>query len=365
MLKLAVLGDRHVSLRSPRYQTALAAWDWAIDDAIAAGATVFVGCGDVCEGDPNGLERVALGERYERMRNAGAVFEALGNHEHRDSLAWLRFLDVTVAWDDFVRVPLEDGDGADVWLVLSPYPRRGHAPYADTGDGTMAGSIQAAIARLRRAVEAGLAAADGDPLLVAGHWAVAGMRVGDSDFELHATHEPIFPVETFAGAALVLAGHVHKAQEIAPNIVGVGALYRTSFGEAGDTPSYTLVTVEAGRVSYERRAVPANAMTVVRVSWPLALDALPSICGAEVKVSVEIAEDQVATFDPSVFEFLRDHSPLFVLEKIVVPTTRTRAPEVTRSQALGDQLGAWAEATGQDIPADRRERLAAKVAEIE
>jgi DNA repair exonuclease SbcCD nuclease subunit len=362
-MKIACFGDRHVSLRSPRFEHALEVWDAAITDAIEQGASVFVGLGDVCEGDPNGEERMALGMRYKRMAERGSVFEVTGNHESRDALRWLEFLGVVVAWDEFVTVPLR---GAT--LLLAPYARRGHAPYV--GAETHKDSAQLLAETIAETVSG-----TREPVIVAGHWTPEGARLNDSDYEVHVGHEMVVPLAALAPASLVVTGHIHRRQAIGDNVVIAGSLYRCSFAEAAERKSYVLITVGDGFApSWEHRPLPAREMVVRKLTWPITapmdtyLEALVESVGGdrpEVKVTVEIPEDQVATFEPSVFDGIRDRASHFVLEKIVVPTERTRTPAIAQSTRLEDQLAAWAEATEQDLTPARAERVQAKVAEVQ
>jgi hypothetical protein len=341
-------------------------WDWAIDDAIAQGATGFVGLGDVVEGDPDGEERYALCARYRRMRRHGPVIEVLGNHESRPALRFLEFLDITVAWDEFLLTSLD----SQAALLAMPYARKGYPPYyrpdheptihtIEAGNRTMADEMRSAIALVRSRVHV--------PLIVAGHWTVAGARLGDSDVEIHASQEMIVPVDAFEGADLVISGHIHLAQEIPPNIVYAGSLYRCSFAEMGDPKSYVLVTVEDGHVRWERQPVPAREQAGIVLNWtpdwrPPA--DLSPYAGTEVKLIVEVPADRVGAFDPSVFEPLRAAAALFELDKRIESFQRVRAPEIVAMQTLPEQFFAWTRAHGIDLDESRRQRLQAKLASM-
>jgi hypothetical protein len=63
-MRIAAIGDRHIDRQSPRYQHALKMWSVAINDAVTRGAGHIVHVGDACEGDPDGLERLVMGEIY-------------------------------------------------------------------------------------------------------------------------------------------------------------------------------------------------------------------------------------------------------------------------------------------------------------
>lgn len=365
-LRIAFLGDRHVSSRSPRYRHALDMWDFALEDAKDQGASIIVGLGDVCEGDPNGDERYQLGDLY--MRPGFTMYETLGNHCSYEALRWLEYLGVHVAWDQLLTTDL-----GECVLVCAPYARKGRPPYDDLAGNDIGSTSRAASDKLAAHIRSVVSATQ-KPVIVAGHWTIEGMRIGDSELESHALTEMVVPVSAFDGCAGVFTGHIHKAQEITPTIVGVGSLYRTSFSEASDPKSYTLVTIDGGRVSWERRPVPAREMVVEMITWQdraLVGDSshdidirhlASTVAGKEVKLTVEIREEELPTFDASVFDPIKDAAAHFVLEKVTVAAQRTRAPQIATAASLSDQVAAWLGATGQGAMS---EGLRAKVGKVE
>lgn len=375
-MKVVLIGDIHLSERSVRFGHVLEVLDAVIEDAevqAAGDALGWVLLGDLFEGQPAGTEYAALFNRIARMRRAHAdhrrpVGVVLGNHEAYSALAFWEHLGVVAAWHKPMRLMLP-GAGAEVLLI--PYPRRGRPPFDGLeDDGTIAGSMSAAAARIAELIAHESRA--GRPLIVAGHFTIEGMRVKDSEFELHTATEVVVPRAAFDGVALAAVGHIHTAQDVAPHIVGVGSLIRHSFAEAADEKSYTLVTIDSGRVSWERRPVPARGMEQIRVVWPGDVREDPSAigdvagdcAGKEVKVLVEIPEEQLATFDATVFDPIRDAAAHFVLEKVVIPVQRARAPEIATAMTLDDQLVAWLTATNAQIGSEDYERLSAKAAEV-
>jgi DNA repair exonuclease SbcCD nuclease subunit len=195
------------------------------------------------------------------------------------------------------------------------------------------------------------------------------MKVHDSSYELHSATEVVVPRDAFRGVALTAVGHIHTPQDVSadPPIIGVGSLTRCSFAEANDEKSYTLVTLAEGRVAWERVPVPAREMVVGDLSWPCggaAPELLDDVAGKEVKLTVEIPADQVATFDASVFDSLRARAAHFILEKVIVPTERVRAPEIGAAARLETQVETWLRATDQQVDEARRARLMEKVGEI-
>jgi DNA repair exonuclease SbcCD nuclease subunit len=368
-VKLALIGDLHLDERSVRYQHCLQVLDWTIQNAITVhDVDGFIFLGDLCEGIPTPHVFSALATRFNRIRKAGswpAIVQ--GNHEDYETGMMLAWLDVRdVAWNTMPTLH----DEASILLV--PYPRRGRPPFEDLGDtDTISGSMMAAARRIHRELEIKLkaATAHGVPLIVCGHFTVAGMRTRDAEFEAHQATEVVVPPELLHGAALVAVGHIHKAQDVTPTIIGVGSLIRHSFAEADDEKSYTLVTVAGSQVTWERIPVPARKMIALQIQWPMSGFDEGVLTGFlsepdEVKLTVSIPEDQLATFDASVFDPIKERAAHFLLEKVALPVERTRAPEIAKAATLSQQVRTWLEATEQRPDPARLDRLMAKVDEV-
>ena len=260
---LALIGDLHISERSPRFAHVLDVLDFAIDDALAQGATHFALLGDLFEQHPTGTEYAALLDRVHRMREHGPVIAILGNHESYAALAFWHHVGVRVAWESIVSI-----DTPEARVLAIPYPRRGRPPFNDLDGETIGETMQSAAARIANVVRAHLDSMPTPrPLIVLGHFTIAGMTTRDADFEQHAATEVIVPRAAFDGCALVAVGHVHLRQEVAENIIGIGSLVRHSWAERADPKSYTLVTVEASRVTYEHRDVPAHELWQYEGEW--------------------------------------------------------------------------------------------------
>jgi len=205
---------------------------------------------------------------------------------------------------------------------------------------------------------------------------------------VHSATEVVVPRAAFDGCGLTAIGHIHRAQNTdGPErwsyctnggithgeIVGVGSLIRHSFAEAADPKSYTLVTVDQGRVHWLRREVPAREQLVETMDWQASPSAnavaanlfAMQASGKEIKLTVEIAEDRLASFDPTVFDPIREAAVHFVLERVTVSAERVRAPQLMKASSLAEQFGAWESAMGLDLSPERRTRLMEKIAGLE
>jgi DNA repair exonuclease SbcCD nuclease subunit len=157
------------------------------------------------------------------------------------------------------------------------------------------------------------------PTIVLGHFTIEGMAVQGTEFEVHQATEVVVPRSAFAHVALTAVGHIHRPQDLRHGIIAVGSLIRHSFAEKDDVKSYTLVSVDSDQVTWERRPVPCRDMLEESVQWgagtAVALPTADVCAGKEIKLVVEIREDQLATFDPSVFDPIRAAAAYFVFDR--------------------------------------------------
>jgi calcineurin-like phosphoesterase family protein len=365
-MKLAVFGDLHYQENTPRAEHALDVLDAALRDATEQGATHFYFLGDVFEGIPTPTEYRAILERI--VGKPVVIGIVRGNHEDFNAYAFFELfrvgLHISVADTDFITDHFREAD-----VLLIPYPVRHRAPFHDlVTDGTITGSIRAAASRIEERIQrtARWSTENYRPLIVLGHFTIGGMTTRDTEFERHQANEVVVPVSAFAPAALTIVGHIHRAQDITPTIIGAGDLYRTSFSELGDDKSYVLVTVKDAVVTWERRPTQARGMMEVEI----ALDAVTEsriqslareAAGREIKVRITMDEEQAPRYNPAAFAVLETAAAYVVLERQVRPTQRVRAPEITVTMSPADQLAAWLRATETSVSTDRMERLLHKI----
>ena len=364
-MKLAVFGDLHYEEAAPRSEHALDVLDAAIRDATEQGATHFYFLGDMFEGAPTPTEYTAIIERLLALRVVGIV---RGNHEDFHAYSFFPYIwgtgHVAIADTAFVTDQYSEVD-----ITLIPYPTRHRAPFDDLEtDGTIAGSMRAAAQRIENVVRDRAAAAleYHKPLIVLGHFTIEGMTTRDTEFERHQANEVVVPVTAFAPAALTIVGHIHRAQDLSPTVIGAGDLYRCSFSELADVKSYVLVTIQNGVVTWVRRPTQAREMLEVE----LALDAVTEsrvqslareAAGREIKVRVTMDEDQAPRYNPAAFAALDAAAAYVVIEREVRPKQRVRAPEITVTMDTAGQLAAWLRATETEVGPERMERLLKKI----
>lgn len=371
-MKLAVFGDLHYEEDTPRAEHALDVLDAAIQDAKEQGATHFYFLGDIFEGVPSPTEYFAILGRVlaPDMKLVGIV---RGNHEDYNAYAFFDILGLrggshlVMADREFVTDQYTEAD-----ILLIPYPTRHRAPFDDLQtDGTIAGSMRAAATRIEQVVrDRAIAALEYHrPLIVLGHFTIEGMTTRDTEFERHQANEVVVPVSAFSPAALTVVGHVHRAQELSPTVIGAGDMYRTSFAELEDDKSYVLVSVMNGEVTWERRPTQARSMMEVTIALDLVTESkmqalAREAAGREIKIRVTMDADQAPRYDPEAFRVLEASAAYMVLEREVKPTQRVRAPQITVTMDTPDQLAAWLTATETTISPERMERLLQKVESI-
>ena len=350
-MKLAFLGDRHIDSRSERFRYALQQWDTAIQTAIDLGAEAFVCLGDVCEGDPDGPERLALAERYERMLAVGPVYEVLGNHEAYSALGFLKYMGVQVAWNDFLLTEVPDS----CVLLLVPYPRRGRAPFQNLGGDTIEGSMVAAAVRIAKHVQDARAIADAKhlPLIVGGHFTIESMRVSSSDFEIHVGREVIVPIAALQKADLTVTAHIHRAQHVTPRIVGVGSLYHCSFAEADEKKGILLVEAH-GQEGITHTAVELMGrdhldirLTGAEFKLQHAHVQMRVTARTEIKLTLELEPGDPFNYEP-LLQPIRDLAAYCVVKKERKQVLRpVRAPEIAAATDVREQFKVWLDVTHQ------------------
>lgn len=359
MTAFAVIGDLHLSEKSPRYQHALEMLRWAIRDAREHGAKHFFFLGDLFEGKPAPGEYGEFISIMLDLASTGIVGIVRGNHESYDALCFFEGLSpmIRVAWEETRLVEL---DGLKFLLI--PYPVRHRKPFHDLDDSSISASMKAAGDRIR-----GWVSSHAGRLVVLGHFTVEGMTTRDTEFELHQSNEVVVPVSAFEGAALTIVGHIHKAQRVSPTVIGAGDLYRCSFAEADDPKGYALVRLlPTGEVTATFMPVPAREMVQIELELddvtPTQVEQLAMrVSGREVKIITRMDEEAAARYDPDAFKAIDVAAALVVKEKDVRPKQRVRAPEISLSTSVVDQFVAWLHATDQQVESDRLTRLLEKI----
>lgn len=127
-------------------------------------------------------------------------------------------------------------------------------------------------------------ASPADLRLLCLHQSCCGARVGPADFTFRVGPEVVGSGQVPSGFGAVLSGHIHRAQRLDYDadgrswpcpVVYPGSVERTSFAEAAEEKSYTLLELEpngeGGRVTALRR-VPLPARPMVRLELEAGCD---------------------------------------------------------------------------------------------
>ncbi len=365
-MRVAFIGDRHVSQRSPRYAHALDVWAWAVEDALREAAEVIVHAGDACEQDPNGTERYAMGRIYRRSLDNGAAYEILGNHESREAHRWLEFLGVTPVWDRILECTW-----GPVMALLIPYPRRNQLPFGPDPLQTIRAAVERAM---------GFKATGKVRWVIAViHGTVEGMRTRDTEFEVHSAKELVIPRAVLSGLDLTITGHIHRAQVLPREgtsgpVVCVGSAHRVDFAEAEDTKVYVMVDfpdTPGDMIGLIERPIPAREM----VQWTLRWDpAVPpdieqlaaAAAGKEAKITLECPQSLLSTVPAGLFAPVEAAAAYCVVNRKTIGLERqSRAPQMARATSLGAELGIWMESLKDDpsiqIASTRKEQLVSKL----
>lgn len=373
MTRICVIGDLHLSERSPRYEHTLAVLDQVLEHGQHLNAQAYIFCGDIFEGDPSPAEYHEVLQRlYRLIKRSKLVFVIRGNHESYDAYRFFELLSpmIEVAWDTLVTFDLEDAR-----LLLIPYPVRYRPPFHDVSQDTIAGSMQDTARMIADAVRGAADSVPKDqrgvtrPLVVFGHFTIEGMTTRDTEFERHSANEVVVPLAAFAPATLTKVGHIHRAQQLTPAVGSVGDLVRCSFAEADDPKIFAMISVEDGKITDEPVPSPCRGMREFSVELDDLQATLPTIeaaatQGLEIKVVVGMNATETARYNPAVFDTVRATAPYFLLEKDVRAVQRLRAPALQANMDLREEFLVWAGAVGIELSGERQARIDEKLREL-
>ena len=201
--------------------------------------------------------RVALDAITDLTRIA-PVLLTTGNHDHPVTTGLKHALDFLREQDG---VWLLDEPGVVMWNGVAvcslPWP----VP-AIVEDGNALDLYETKLNRLRSMAEEKDA-----PSLVMGHFTVGGSLPSGSERSLEMSREQLFPASLFEGIDYTALGHIHKHQEVGPNVVYSGAPEAFTFGEDG--PKGTVVVdLMPGNTTWKLVEHPVSTFATVRVSQP-------------------------------------------------------------------------------------------------
>lgn len=99
------------------------------------------------------------------------------------------------------------------------------------------------------------------PVIATGHLYMQGSQLSESERDIHLGNQAGVEASRFPDSFAYFAlGHIHRAQTISksPPVVYSGSPLPLSFSEQNDHKSVRIITVENGKLSYEKKEVPQS-----------------------------------------------------------------------------------------------------------
>jgi exonuclease SbcD len=372
-MKISHCGDIHVE--EDRYFGDTAqCLEWFVEDAICANTDLFVVDGDLTTYKATIKERNLWVDMLVRMANYAPVILVAGNHGAElegDLYVFARVRGkhpIYLCTDpDFIEL----GQAA---VAVFPYSRKA----AMAGDDQ---NLREAFARQLDEFNRRFEQRPASYKLFFGHFGVAGAKVSSGQPLVGRCAE--YPLDPLRGlkAQYVGLSHVHLRQQLAPRIWYSGSLVRCDYSEVEDK-GYNLVTLngpelrpDLSDLDLEFRVSPTKRMVELHTVYdngelrlPDNLD-LVTLKDSRVKVVVTVPNGPDRLLSREQQENLREKllaaSPAELKVKIEHDAELPAGPTpIAAARSAEEKLRAyWAMKSG--VPADRQERLLAKVAEIE
>ena len=372
-LRFGHAGDFH--LDEDRYFADTAqCLEWFVADAIRASVDFFVINGDLTTYKATIKERNFWVDRLVEMANHAPVILVAGNHGAELEGDLYVFGRAKGKHPIYLCTEPEFIELGEAAVAVFPYPRKAE----------MAGnehSLGEAFARQLDEFNRRFEQRPGCYKLFFGHFGVAGARVSSGQPLVGRCAEyPLDPLRSLK-AQYVGLSHVHLRQQLAPRIWYAGSLSRCDYSEVEDK-GYHLVTLNAPelrpdlsdldvefRVSPTRRMVELHAVYEDgELRLPDNLDLL-TLKDSRVKVVVTVPNGPDHLLSREQQENLREKllaaNPAELKVKIEHDADLPAEPApIAAARSAEEKLRAYWTMKGSP-PADRQERLLAKLAEVE
>jgi DNA repair exonuclease SbcCD nuclease subunit len=372
-LRIAQTGDIH--LEQDRYFTDTAqCLEWFVEDAIRANANLFVVNGDLTTYKQTIQERNLWVDVLIQMGNHAPVVLVAGNHG-KELDGDLHVLSRAKAAHPIYLCTdpelIEIGEAA---IAVFPYPRKGETA---GGEQNLHEDFAKQLDEFNRRFEQ----RPRSYKLFFGHFGVAGARVSSGQPLVGRCAE--YPLDPLCNLKAQYSGlsHIHLRQQLAPRIWYAGSLSRCDYSEVEDK-GYQLVTLNAPelcsdlsdltiefRLSPTRRMVELHAVYEAgELRLPDNLDPL-TLKGSRVKVVVMVPNGPDRQLSREQQEHLREKllaaNPAELKVKIEHDTDLpAESGPIAAARSAEEKLRTYWAMKGTP-PADRQERLLAKLAQVE
>lgn len=381
-MRVAIVSDQHFDVAN-RFEETVRVHQWIAEDIAQRGVDLILLGGDLFERKSVPADRNAAGEWLLSLSHTAPVVGVYGNHEEPNDLEVFNHLDGPHFVRFYDRPAVHVARGIAIGLLPWPKKAQLHAWLGGSSSVEDSGRIAGEMLRdVIRGLGAELAAHDGPRVLLA-HAMIDGAKTDHDQPVIGADMALSLAEIALAGAHFVALGHVHALQEFevdgAP-VVYPGAATHRNFGEPGPGKGYVIAEFdEAGLVGWDRVEAPCTPMVLLDFEWdPVAqnfagrdarrLERMEGMTGADVRFRYRVDWDHQEAALTEACKWIDKLCQVVAdakVDPVVKPKSAARAPGVAKAETLPAKLDAFWDARGElPNPADR-ERLKARVAEIE
>ena len=372
-MKISHCGDIHVE--EDRYFGDTAqCLEWFVEDSIHANTNLFVVDGDLTTYKQTIKERNLWVDTLIRMGNHAPVVLVAGNHGKELDGDLHVLARAKAAHPIYLCTEPEMIEIGEAAVAVFPYPRKAEM----VGDEQ---NLREDFARRLGEFNQRFAQRPGCYKLFLGHFGVSGARVSNGQPLVGRCAE--YPLDPLRGLQAQYMGlsHIHLRQQLAPRIWYAGSLSRCDYSEVEDK-GYNLVTLNAPQLcpdlsdlNIEFRRSPTRQMIEIHAVYedgelrlPDNLDPL-TLRDSRVKVMVTVPNGPDHLLSREQQENLREKllaaNPAELKVKIEHDAALPSEPApIAAAHSAEEKLCAYWTMKGTP-PADRQERLLAKLAEVE
>ncbi len=389
IVRTALAGDLHTNVARRAEEARRIAY-FIVDDAVARGAHFLGIGGDVIDGPMTEKDRAWLIEFSDYCGERMPTFFLMGNHEPALSLRCLRGRSTKypVIVEEGAAVHVVETAAGKLAVAAVAYPHKAQllahvGPVSSEEADRIAGqALQDIFRGLGVQVEQ-----LGLPTVGLVHGTIKGSKISDDQPDRPLGLDIDIADLALMNCDFICAPHIHKANEFSWGGKVLAAtptspLY-CDYGEAAQFKGYILAEFNSAEpekfvariksVAWQRVPTPAVPMLLlngrfsdgkIEMDYPHdgdGLEQIPDPVGADIRLRVSFNADQRTAAKRTAAEMeaklLQFGAVNVTLEPLLVPTTRSRIPQLATTPRLEDKWLLYCQAIGLDLPSERKSVL--------
>lgn len=377
-MRIAHIGDIHLT-SGPRFDMTLSCIKYAVDDAIAADVDLFLVGGDLSGTTvPHRAtveEEQALASMFMLMADQAPVVCVRGNHDSLDFLIYGMLSGRhQIAMFRYPGMVQLKGPYGEATIYCMPYPQKSwlfQKEIPQQGLESQNAAYEEGLRDLLRSwsMQAFDARAEGRFTLGLMHLTVAGSKIGGGEVLIPGAEITLAPHDLEElGFDYTGLSHYHLHQQVASKAWYAGSPSAQNFGEP-DIKGYLRIEIAEPGADPVVTHVPTPSRRLITIHQCIldAVEVPPDVKGAEVRVVLELEEEQAAMpTDQIVDELIRQGAYGVRLEKRILPTERTRCSAIATATTLEEQVKAYWGTLGESAPSEAQQaRCLAKLVEVQ